>query len=718
MVRRWSLSAEPRYAPDWLDKTPALVAGVVEAETAPARAELVNLAEMRALPGVRAVLTAHDAPGWPYTTAGQPEPEPSPYDTLIINPVVRYPGEPVALVAADDATSLAAGLAAARVTYQPWTGPLHADCPDGVVARWLQTAGQAPSSGWSLVTQVDVQRVSHIQIEPHAALAYPAPHGVLTVVTTTQVPFHVRRLVARALGMAVSSVRVIGTDVGGGFGGKQEVIVEPWVALLARATGQPVKMMLTRRQEFLLARTRHAATLTVKTQWNGQRLSAIELDAEVATGPYGGHGLTVAKNMALKTLPLYRAQAYRFSGRVHYGPGPVAGAFRGYGGPQGGMAVETHLDEAARQRGEDPAALRRRILLADGDPLDVFDGEGDAPGRRFRGLGLTGLLDACLAAAGWGRAPAPDEGLGLALGMQASGVPHTEVAAVRVALQEDGRVRVATGAVDMGQGAREVLALLVARTLGIDESGVRVLAPDTDHDAFDYGSYASSTTFVTGSAAVAAARDLKRQLRRLAKRLPPASSVSTGWAAGRSFVELAQASCYGPLRGPLVGWGVAAPTASPAPVAVVVARVRVDRRTGQIAVRHLVAGVEVGRVINPAGLRGQVEGAVAQGLGYALCEDMPLDRAGRVLIRSLGDYPWFSATEMPPLTVLVAKSREPAGPWGAKSAGEVAVAPVAPAIANAVRDAVGVRLDRLPMTADRVLAALAGSMPPAAVQQP
>lgn len=698
--RRWSLSTQARYAVDWIDRTPGLVAGVLEARRVPAVPHVANLEELRELPGIHAVVTSSEVPATLFTTAGQPHKEPSPYDMAIVNPVVRYMGEPVALIAAQTPNDLRRCLDRAIVEYHGLDGPLHASCPDNVLSRWSTHIGDSigPIAGDG--TTVTVQRQSHLQLEPHASMAMVEPGGRLVIWTTTQVPHHVRRIVARALGCAASQIRVVATDVGGGFGGKQEVIVEPWVAHLARLTGQVVKMQLSRRQEFLLGRTRHSATLRVASLWDGQDLSAMHLEADVNTGPYGGHGSTVAHNMALKTLPLYRCPRYEFSGQVRYAVGPIAGAFRGYGGPQGAMAVETHWDEVARRMGKDPAALRIGSLMKAGDSLDVLDPVKDRR-RVFRGEPIQDLIQKCLDAAEWSAPRGLNEGLGLALSMQASGVPQAELAMVQVTLQEDGALWVTTGAVDMGQGAREVLQSIVADAVGMSPRSIRIVPADTDLGAFDYGTYASSTTFVTGSAAHNAAQQVKRQLLDLADILPERSQSQGPWG-GYTIEELAEASFYGPHRRPVVGLGVAVPEQSPAPVAVLVARVQVDKDTGQVTVQRLVAGVDVGHPINPIAVQGQIEGALAQGLGYALCEEVHVGDQGHVLTQSLRDYAYLSATEMPPITVILTDTPDPDGPLGAKSAGEVAVAPVAPAIANAIYDAVGVRVRDLPITAQKV----------------
>lgn len=664
-MRHWALAVHPRYAPDLLDLADdALVAGIVEARQCPAAARLENAEEVRRLPGIVTVVTADEAPRRPYTTAGQPEPEPSVYDTCLINPVVRYTGEPVALIAAENKRALAQALALARVGYRSIEGPLHADRPDNVVAEWHKVQGASRPGAEVYMTRTTLRQVSHVQLEPHAALAHTDPQGRLVVVTTTQVPFHVRRIVARALGLSVSQVLVRTTDVGGGFGGKQEVILEPWVAWLAQLTGRAVKLQLSRRQEFLIGRTRHAAELWVKSVWNGLTLEQIDLQALVATGPYASHGTTVAHNIGLKTLPLYQSRQYRYSARIHYTPGPVVGAFRGYGGPQGAMAVETHINRAAAEKGLDAAELRQHVLARAGQPLDLFaDPSANLP-MRFHHSDPRRLMRKVLKHSREASGPlGPREGLGIALSLQASGVPHAELAEVVLGVDEDGSLWAKTGAIDMGQGARETLSAIVLHTLGVDkEIPLRWTMGTTGEGGFDYGSYASSTTYVTGLAAQKAARDVKRQMTALYRKISRSESLpSLNFANPLLWRRLAWHSFYGPFRAPVGARGVAAPADSPAPVAVAAIRLTVDPRQCTVNIGHITMGVDVGRVINPPGLRGQVEGAVVQGLGYALTEALEVDPDHRVTTTSLFDYALFSPKDLPPWTLSSMKAASTAG---------------------------------------------------------
>ncbi|PSR29252.1 MAG: xanthine dehydrogenase [Sulfobacillus thermosulfidooxidans] len=706
-MRKWALSTRPRFAPDMLDLAPdALVCGVIEAASAPCTAQIQNLESLRQMPGVVAILTADDVPEHRFTTAGQPEPEPSPYDMKILNTVVRYPGEPIALIAAHSEKDIKSVQQCAEIDYQPVHGPFHESHPSNVMSQWdLRTEPLSEVGNEQFRTTVRVPRVSHMQLEPHAALSYFDEENRLVIVTTTQVPYHVRRIVARALGWPVSRILVKATDVGGGFGGKQEVIVEPWVALLAVWTKKPVKMMLNRRQEFTITRTRHAATLNVESTWNNTTLQSIDLKADVETGPYGSHGPTVAHNMGLKSLPLYHAKNYHFHGQVRYTPGPVAGAFRGYGGPQGAMAIETHINQVAHAKGLSSAALRHLILAKKGDALDIFAQDGMAKRQHHNDLGE--LLATTMARIQSGPPVGENEGIGLAMSMQASGVPGQELAQVVIHVDEDGSLVVKTGAMDIGQGSKEALAQIIyeALDLPVDSIPIYFSMGKTSDNGFDYGTYASSTTYVTGYAAFKAARIVRRKMLALARRISRASSTPLSPLAA-CWYPVAHASFYGPWRHPIMGQGIAVPTDSPAPFAILAVRLKVYD-TGQLDIQQMVMGIDVGKPINPMGLRGQIEGAVVQGLGYALCEELELDEQdAHVRNASLFDYPLITPQDIPPLEIIIADHQEQTVPFGGKSAGEVALAPVAPAIVDGIFQAKGIWMTELPITMERLWYAL------------
>jgi putative selenate reductase molybdopterin-binding subunit len=415
---------------------------------------------------------------------------------------------------------------------------------------------------------------------------------------------------------------------------------------------------------------------------------------------------------------MYPAANIHFQVECLYTNNPMSGAFRGYGAPQGCFALESHIDEVAREIGMDRLELRRKnhIRLGDTDPLSAKLGEGkEGLVRVVHSSGLEEAIDAGCEAIGWGRTPEPTaphlkRGLGMALAMQGSGIAGIDWGAATVKLNDDGSVNLAVGATDIGQGSDTVLAQLCAEELGLPVEKVVILSSDTDLTPFDVGAYASSTTYVSGGAVVKAAAQVRGQVADVlaahwecdADRLAFADGAVSG-PGGRSMT-MAEAALFALYEAKIQPMATASHMSndSPPPFAAQFADVEVDTETGQAYVRRFVSAVDCGTPIHPRLAEGQVEGAVAQAIGYALFEEVLLDRAGKVLNPSFLDYKIACALDMPEMTTILVKTTEPSGPHGAKAAGEVPIDGPAPAIVNAIRDAVGVRMDRIPATPERV----------------
>ncbi len=562
-------------------------------------------------------------------------------------------------------------------------------------------------------------RVQASHIEPHVAIAWIDEDRRLIVRTSTQVPFHLRRILARILELTEADIRVIKPRVGGGFGDKQEMVMEDLVAVMALRTGRPVRLEFTREEELIAARYRHPQRITMTTGvMKDGTIVANRMDVMADTGAYGSHALTVQGNTGQKVLPMYPAQNIHFKVTCVYSNNPNSGAFRGYGAPQGCFALESHIDEVARELGMDRLELRRRnhIRLGDTDPLSAQLGEGKAGlVRIIRSTGLEKAIELGCEAIGWGTVPPPTaphlkRGLGLALAMQGSGIAGVDWGAATVKLNDDGSVNLFVGATDIGQGSDTVLAQLCAEELGIPYDKVLILSSDTDLTPFDVGAYASSTTYVSGGAVVKAARQLRDQLTAvLAPRWecdPADITLSAGQVTGpdgkcMTTAELALFALYDAKIQPMATASHMSDE-SPPPFAAQFADVEVDPETGQVYVRRFVSAVDCGTPVHPRLVEGQIEGAVAQALGYALMEEVLVDRAGKVLNPNFLDYKIPSALDMPEMTTILVETDEPSGPFGAKAAGEVPIDGPAPAIANAICDAVGIRMYRLPATSERV----------------
>jgi putative selenate reductase molybdopterin-binding subunit len=562
-------------------------------------------------------------------------------------------------------------------------------------------------------------RVQASHIEPHVAISWLDEDGRLVVRTSTQVPFHLRRILAHILEMKEADVRVIKPRVGGGFGDKQEMVMEDLVALMTLRTRRPVRLEFTRTEELICARVRHPQRIVMTTGvMNDGTIIANRMHVTADTGAYGSHALTVQGNTGQKVLPMYPCANIHFQVTCLYTNNPISGAFRGYGAPQGCFALESHIDEVARVIGLDRLELRRKnhIRLGDTDPLSAKLGEGrEGLVRVIRSSGLEKAIELGCEAIGWDRkrppsAPHLKRGLGLALAMQGSGIAGVDWGAATVKLNEDGSVNLAVGATDIGQGSDTVLAQICAQELGIPYEDVRVLSSDTDLTPFDVGAYASSTTYVSGGAVLKAARQVREQLAQIAaKRWDCAADdimfaggvVTAGDGRSMTVGELASHALYQVKVQPMATASHMS-NESPPPFAAQFADVEVDPETGEVFLRRFVSAVDIGTPIHPDLVEGQVEGAVSQAIGYALFEEVIVDGGGRVRNANFLDYKIASALDMPELITILVPTEEPSGPFGAKAAGEVPIDGPAPAIVNAICDAVGVRLFRIPATPERV----------------
>ncbi len=714
-----------------------------------ARIVSIDASRAMAIPGVLCVLTHEDVPRVAHTTAGQSYPEPSPYDAFLLDRKVRFVGDRVALVAAETPEAAAEALQRIRVDYevlpavfdarvalQPGAPVLH-DEPDcqgvldakrNLVARMQFETGDL-SDGFAQADVVhesayDVPAVQHVSLEPHVVITWLDEDGRLIVRTSTQVPFHVRRILAQMLELPVGRIRVIKPRIGGGFGGKQEMTIEDACAALTLATRRPVRIEYTRAEEFVMSRTRHAMHLHMRL---GARrdgtITAIDMHVVSDTGAYGTHGLTVTGSSGYKTLPLYNQAARRYRCEVAYTNHPVAGACRGYGAPQGFFALESAVDELAWQLDMDPLELRRRNVVRAGEVDRVssaLQAQGKGHERRMNSYGLLDCIERGAAGIGWDTRPRSGEtgalrrGVGVALAMQSSGIAGVDWGAAALKLNEDGSWNLTTGATDLGTGADTILVQIAADTLGVSPERVYLYAADTDLVPYDVGAYASSVTYVSGNAVRRAAEDARDQVLAVAARMlsVPADTLRCAGdrvrASSGAEVAMADVAVHAMYREmtQILGRASFCIPDSPPPFAAQFAEVEVDTDTGRVRLVRFVSAVDCGTAINPAQVEGQIEGAVAMGLGYALSEEMLYDEHGRLRNGDLVDYKIMHADDMPEMQTFVVESFEPSGPFGAKSVAEVPTNGPAPAVANAIRAAVGVRLTRLPMTPDRVLEAL------------
>jgi len=660
------------------------------------------------VPGVVAVLSYPDSPTAAYSTARHHNPDDDPYDTLVFDRTVRFHGQRVAAVVAETLAAAEAGCAAVRVDYDvrpavtspaaataPGAPELHPGSAPGNVCAEVHRQTGDPDAAFAAAAAVytgtfAVQRVQHVALETHASIGWLDSSGRLVLRTSTQVPFLTRDALCTVFGLDSDRVRVVAKRVGGGFGGKQEMLTEDVVALAVLRTGRAVQLEFTREEEFTAATTRHPMTVTVTVGAAADgTLTGLAVDLTADTGGYGNHGPGVMFHAVEEAVTAYRCPSKRVDARVVYTSTVPAGAFRGYGLSQTVFAVESAVDELARRLRLDPAEFRRRNLLREGDEPDNASGE---PAEVVTtGLGVSECLDlvdkalvsgrGTVAPAGW------LTGAGIAVALLDTIPPGGHPGRSIVAERPGGGYAAFVGTAEFGNGTTTVHQQLVADVLGCDPAAVLVFSSDTDRGGHDTGAYGSTGIVVAGTATVRAARALADAIAARA-----AAGPAAGGESDRKPLE-AEGYCDGRSR------SVSATVHG--------FRVAVDPATGEIRVLQSVQAVDAGTVLNPVQLRGQVEGGVAQALGAALFEEVAIAADGTVTTRALREYHVPVLADLPRTEVLFASSSyDPFGPHGAKPMSEAPFNPVAPALANAVRDATGLRLVSLPLRRDVVYAAL------------
>ena len=738
----------------------------------------IDVSRARALPGVHAVLTHADIPRVVHSTAGQSDPIPGPLDFFSLDRKLRCVGDRVAAVAAETEEIAQRALGLIEVEYEelpaildpresmaPGAPVIHdepeyvpfADCDP---ARNLAAAirielgdvdAALAAADYVFEGEYQVPKVQQAPIEPMVCITYWDENDRLVIRTSTQVPFHARRILAPVLGLPIKRIRVIKPRIGGGFGNKQEVLIEDICAHLTIATGRPVKMEYTREEQFLASTSRHPMRVTMRTGVMADgRIVANEMRVLSDTGAYGNHALTVTGNTGHKAMSLYPANKgadaqsnIRFVADVVYTNTPTAGAYRGYGVPQGFYPLECHMERIARSLGLDPLGFRLMNVLQAGEehPMAKAWSEGRAAHPEMI---RTNAIHECARIGaeliGWAEHPerrpasggtqskdhpersgAESKGLrrgkGVALVMQGTAIPNLDMGAASIKMNDDGSFNLLVGATDLGTGSDTVLTQMAAEVLGCPPEDFITYSSDTDFTPFDKGAYASSTTYISGAAVVEAARGVAEQIKAVAGKMlgAPAEEIMLAerqaWAPdGRSvtLAEVALESLHHSDQHQIMAVGSYVSPDSPPPFAAQFADVLVDVETGQVTVEKLVMVLDCGVIVNPATATGQVEGGMTQALGYAVCEEMVLDERGRLVNPRFGDYRIFTADEMPELQVRFVQTYEPTHPFGVKAVAEIPLDGVAPAVANAVYDATGIETPVIPLTPERVWRALRG----------
>ena len=777
------VQGKPAFAAD-LEKRGLLYAKVLRSPHAHARIKRIDASKARALEGVAAVLTWQDIPRVVYSTAGQSDPIPGPLDTFSLDNKVRFVGDRVAFVAAETPEIAEQALSLIEVEYEVLPAILDSrEALDNPVKihdepEYVNFADSNPKKNLAAHIRIDigdvekgfaeadeifeaeyeVPKVQQAHIEPHVCVTYWDEDDRLVIRTSTQVPFHVRRQLAPVLGLPIKRIRVIKPRIGGGFGGKQEVLMEDVAAHLTIATGRPVMYEYTREEEFTAARSRHPMRIKMKT--GVKRDGTITANAMYAlsdTGAYGCHALTVTGNTGHKAMALYvgdgeyrKSPNIRFYADVVYTNTPPAGAYRGYGVPQGFWPLERHMEKIARAMGFDPIEFRLKNAIRPGEyhPFSTAWNEGREPRPEIiHTVGLEQCVAQGKAAIGWDEKfgneawhnpskvesrksggatldlrPSTRRGIGVAFVMQGTAIPYLDMGGASIKMNDDGSFNLLVGATDLGTGSDTVLAQMAAEVLGVPLEDILVYSSDTDFTPFDKGAYASSTTYISGTAVVKAAQICAERIKARAVQMfkvaglnvePSNLQLSNRMVIapnGHSIplAEIALDSLHRNNQEQIMGVASYVSPSSPPPFAAQFAEVTVDTETGQVTVDKLVMAVDSGVIVNPLTASGQIEGGMTQALGYAVCEEMTWDERGLIRQRDFDRYHIFRADEMPELQTIFVETFEPSHPFGVKAVAEIPMDGVAPAVGNAVLDAVGVNVDDNPITPEKVWRAIKG----------
>ena len=704
-----------------------------------AHARILRIDTTRAgkLSGVRAVITAKDTLGIKYVHAGPPF-----QDKDVLAPdKVRYVGDEVAAVAADSEEIAEHALTLIDVAYEvlpalfdpeeamrPCAPRIH-DAENNITMRGLRNYGDVDKafdeSDHVFEDRFVTQAVAHCCMEPHGSVASFDPKGNLTVWTPTQSPYFVQKELAVVLGMTPSKVRVMEVPVGGGFGARSKICEDEAIcALLAKKTGRSVKITLTRKEEFSTTRTRHPMIIRLRTGVaRDGTLTARHVKIVTDNGAYNHMGPPVMGYGALASASHYRVPAVRLETYLVYTNKQYGGPFRGYGGPQVIFAIESQLDMIADRLGIDKLEIRLKNCHR--------PGEVTACGWRISSTGFEECLRKAAQRIGWEekkKHPVRGRGIGIAGMMHVSGAKvytDGDFSSAQVNLFEDGSAAVFSGTTDMGQGSTTVLAMIAAEELGLDLDDIHMVTMDTDLTPIDLGSWASRIAFVGGNTIRKACQDVKRQIFEVAakklecnpddlvlkdRKISVVGSPDRSVPVGEAILEspnrvgkmLTGKGHYDPPSELINRQTGVANISAAYSFAAQAVEVEVDEETGKTRVVRVVAAHDVGRAINPDIVEGQIEGAILQGIGYALTEGMIYDQDGRAENTNFLDYKILYSEDSPKIETHIIETDDPEGPYGAKGVGEPGLIPTAPAIANAIDDAVGVRIKELPILQEKL----------------
>ena len=733
------------------DITPgnALVVKLLRSPHANAVIQEINTSTALKVPGVAAVYTWEDVPKTRFAIAGQTYPEPSPYDRLILDRHVRFVGDPVAIIAAETEKAALRAMKMIKVKYQvlepvldfrkakdnpilvhpeeDWFPPCQVggDPKRNLVASEVNSDGdvEAVLSDCDIVLDrtYHTKAFNQAMMETFRTYTELDRYGRLHVISSTQIVFHCRRILSRALGIPKSRIRVEKPRVGGGFGAKQTAVCEVYPAFVTLKTGRPAKLIYTREESQIAVSPRHEMEIRIRLgAGRDGHIRCVDLYTLSNTGAYGEHGPTTVGLSGHKAIPLYTGglEAYRFSYDVVYTNLQAAGAYRGYGATQGIFALESIVNELAEQLGMDPTVIRDKNMVKEGMKMPSYYNE------TANACALDRCMEHCRQMFHWDeKYPVRDMGngkvrtTGVAMAMQGSCISHVDVGSATIKLGEDGTYNLIIGAADMGTGCDTILAQMAAECLDCSVDDIAVFGADTDASPYDSGSYASSTTYITGKAVEKACAELKERICSIAAEM-------LGCAASEMVFEGRQVRRIGTeetvsltdigYKSQVFNTQAAEATAShsspvsPPPYMVGMVEIELDKETGLVTILDYMAVVDCGIPINPALARIQTEGGIVQGIGHTLMEDVRYDHNGKPIGSSFMQYKIPTRLDMGKLHVEFEHSYEPTGPFGAKSIGEIVINTPAPALAHAIYRATGVWHRELPITPEKIALSLSG----------
>lgn len=731
-------TGKPVYTDDLAAKD-ALVVKILRSPHAYAKIKNIDTSRALMVDGVECVLTYKDVPNNRFTLAGQSYPEPSPYDRLILEDTVRYVGDEVAIIAAIDEKTALKAMKMIKVEYEILKPIIdmedaidnemlvhdedrHCNFDIGmerernIVSKHLYEKGNIEEELEKCDVVIEetyyTQAQAHAMMETYRAYNYLDHTGRLVVVSSTQIPFHVRRHLSRALNIPSSKIRVIKPRIGGGFGGKQTACVEIFSAIVTLKTGKPAKIIYDRKETFNCSTSRHAMKLDVKIGATKEGIiKVIDIDALSDTGAYGEHASTTFGLVGEKTMPMYnKLTASRFKGNVVYTNKMPAGALRGYGATQGCFAVESTINMLAHKLNMDPTEIRLKNIVKEGETSFAYD-------KTLNSVDLVKCINKGKELIKWDeKYPSKKlengkvRSVGMGLTMQGSGIAGIDTASVEIKLNDDGNYTLMVGSTDMGTGSDTILAQMACEILETTMDKINVISADTDVVPYDPGSYASSTTYVTGMAVVKASNILRDKIIDIGAKRLGIDKEYTEFDGEYVYSEHNRISVFdiavdftvGPEKEQLVGYASHGSEVSPPPFIAGFVETEMDLETGKYEVVDYVAVVDCGTVINKNLAKIQVEGGIVQGIGMAMFEEVRHTDDGHMDTNTFMQYKIPARCDVGNVIVDFVETNEPTGPFGAKSVGEVVINTPLPAIQESVYNACGVRVNTLPITPEKV----------------